>query len=152
MNTLLPDLSRPARLARVLTEELVAEAAELDARWAAAVRSQFRLPDDETLQVLRAFAARADVGLGVAEAARRLWAAAGADDPAEPPAEIAAAVRVFERVGFQARKVEEHRTRPWTPKDPERLARALQDARDGRAYRVDEVRKWFRRPEGEAAR
>jgi hypothetical protein len=150
MTTLLPDSARPARLARLLTEELVAEAAELDARWAAAVRSQFRLPDDETLQVLRAFAARADFGLGVAESARRLWAAAGADGTAEPPAEIAAAVRVFERVGFQARKVEEHRTRPWTPKHPERLARALQDAREGRAYSVDEVREWFRRQEGEA--
>lgn len=142
MTAMLPDLSRPARLARLLTEELTAEAAELEAKWAAAVRSQFRLPDDETLQVLRGFAERADVGLGVAESARRLWAAAGT---AEPPAEIAAAVRVFERVGFQARKVEEHRTRPWTPSDPERYEEGLRQAREGKAIPAEEVRDRFRR-------
>jgi len=149
MTALLPDLTRPARLARVLTEELTAEAAELGARWAAAVRSQFRLPDDETLRVLRAFAARADVGLGVAESARRLWAASGTS---EPPAEIAAAVRVFEVVGVQARKLEEHRTRPWTPADPERLERGLQDVREGRVYTAEEVKRHFRHPTGEDAR
>ena len=142
MTALLPDLTRPARLARVLTEELTAEAAELGARWAAAVRSQFRLPDDETLRVLRAFAARADVGLGVAESARRLWAASGTS---EPPAEIAAAVRVFEVVGVQARKLEEHRTRPWTPADPERFEEGLRQAREGKAIPAAEVRDRFRR-------
>lgn len=141
MTAPLPDYSRPTRLARQLTEELTAEATELDARWAAAIRVQFGPPDCDRLAVLRGFVAQAEVGLGIAESARRLWAATGA---AEPPAEVAAAVAVFERVAFQARKIEEHKSRPWVPRDPERLARALQNVREGRTVGEEEARAWFR--------
>ena len=142
MSAVRPDPSRPTRLARVLTEELTAEASELDARWAAAVRAQFGPPDGDRLVVLRGFAAQADIDLGMADSARRLWAAAGIPDV---PAEVAAAVRVFERVGFKARKIEEHRTRPWVPRDPERLAEGIRQAREGKAIPAEEIRDLFRR-------
>src|SRR4051812_42377693 len=96
MTTLLPDSARPARLARVLTGELVAASADVQQQWDAAVRSLRGLSADEQLRLLRAFAARAESYLVVAESARRLWAEVGqSGGVVEGADEIAAAVRVF---------------------------------------------------------
>lgn len=151
MTTLLPDFARPARLARMLTGELVAESAHVQARWDAAVKSLRGLSADEQLRLLRAFAALAESYLGVVESARRLWVEVGQlGGVAEGADEIAAAGRVFDEMRREAGRAVEHRLNPWTPRDPARYEEGLRQAREGEAIPAEEVRDRFRRrAEGE---
>jgi len=41
----------------------------------------------------------------------------------------------------------ESRLNPWQPADPERFARELKLAREGKTVSADEARTWFRRTE-----
>jgi hypothetical protein len=150
MTAMLPDSARPARLARMLTGELVAEAADAQASWDAAVRSLRGLSAEDQVRLLRAFAALAESYLGAVEAARRLWAEVGElGGTVEATEEVAAAGRVFEKMRQEATRAVEHRQHPWQPKDPERYERALQGVREGRVVAQEEARKWFRPdPEG----
>lgn len=143
---LLPDAARPARLARLLTAELAADAADAQARWAAAVLSLRGLSADEQLRLLRAFAALAESYLVAVESARRLWAEVGElGGVVEGAAEVAAAGRVFETMRREAVRAVEHRLDPWQPSDPARYEEGLREAREGKAIPAEEVRDYFRR-------
>jgi hypothetical protein len=77
--------------------------------------------------------------------ARDLWGRAvtlGA-----PPDETAELDRVqarFDWLARHARGAIDHREKGWRPADPERYAREMQEAREGKFVSADEARRWFR--------
>jgi hypothetical protein len=55
-----------------------------------------------------------------------------------------ALIRLLDRI----RRTMEHRAREWQPADPERLAKGLQLAREGKTIKSEEARARFRHPPG----
>jgi hypothetical protein len=80
--------------------------------------------------------------------ARALWKtaeAAGASP--ERLDELDRAQERLEELAGEARSALEHRTKGWRPADPERLARGLELAREGKTVKADEALARFRRPQ-----
>jgi hypothetical protein len=112
-----------------------------------ALRREPTGPDAERLlrSVLEVFASERQVVLS----ARALWDLAG-----EPGAngtrraELGSAEQRLDEMAADATRALEHRTRPWQPADPGRLAAGLQLARDGKAVSGDEARARFSKAGG----
>jgi hypothetical protein len=145
MTALLPDSARPARLARLLTSELLAESAEVETQWKNAIRSLNQGSLEEQVALLQAFAELAGSYLRAVETAKELWAEVGRlGGSAAESDQLAAAEKVYSRIQWHSCRAVDHRLKPWVPKDPERLERSLQAVREGKVVGPEEARRWFR--------
>jgi predicted transcriptional regulator len=76
---------------------------------------------------------------------RDLWAeAASLGAAADPAGELDRVQARFAQLAAEARKAIDHRELSWQPADPERLARGLQQAREGKVVSAEEVLRRFR--------
>jgi hypothetical protein len=105
---------------------------------------------EDAERLLRALLELFESDQGLIQRCRTLWGTSAQMGTApERLDELNRAGRRIEELAAEVMRALEHRTRPWQPADPERLAQGLKLAREGKTVKADEARAWFRRAPGQ---
>ena len=133
--------------ARQATDDALSRLMQAEVLWRSALATLRQAPTaDDAVGLLRTLLQVFESGDEVVQSVRALWQEAekfGA--AAERLDDLDQAATWFKQQITDAQKAIEHRIRPWQPADPERFARELKLAREGKTVTADEARAWFRR-------
>ena len=141
------DAHLPAAVAsaRQATALAVARLAEAEAVWDATPAALQPDPlGPASVPLLRSLLGVYEGGGRLCRLARDLWARAAAlGATPDPAADLGRVQARFDRMAHHARKAIDHRENGWQPADPERLARGMQEAREGKTVPAAELMRRF---------
>jgi hypothetical protein len=137
---------RTISAARQATGYAVSRLPEAEAVWESALAALVSDPlGPGSIHLLQSVLSVFEGGRRLCQLPRDLWARVvelGATP--DPTDDLDRAQARFDRLASDARKAIDHREKGWQPADPERFARAMQEARDGKYVSAEEARRWFR--------
>jgi hypothetical protein len=134
--------------ARQATDHAISRIPQAEGVWRSALAALPTRSQDECVRLLGHLVNAFESGQRLARSPRAMWQLAEQFKIApERLDELERVERRFEQLAGEARAALEHRTQGWQPADPERLARGLQLAREGKTVKSDEALARFRRPQ-----
>lgn len=134
--------------ARLATEHAISRLPQVEGVWRSALVAFRVRSNDECVRLLRHLVTVFESGERLARTPRTLWTLAQqAGIPPERLDELERIERRFGELASEARSSLDHRTKGWQPADPERLARGMQLAKEGKTVTAEEALARFRRPQ-----